>query len=365
MAPPNGDKSGALFKPEAPGGAGHDPVFGFLASSPSTRSEKLSMLRQHYRHRMFAAGSRDVMELRPVYESLSEMSAAADDAIAAALAIAGNPPGFAVLALGRLGSWEFDLASDADLLFVRDEQAETEPLIKVAEHMVEALAAYTQDGTLFPVDLRLRPRGAEGELLVTPESLAAYFSSEAQPWEALTYTKLRYVAGAEELALRAMTAVEDQMLRFASDSGFGAAVRAMRAKLEKSDSEPNFKVAPGGFYDIDYILSYLLVRYGVKDVQGNTRERLHTLAARALLSDDDCATLDAAAELLRTVGHVVRLVTGRARKSLPMGDHPRRVCEQLVSRILGRTFREGLERELERTYRLVRPVYQKVLGEGE
>ncbi len=242
------------------------------------------MLRQHYRHRMFAAGSRDVMELRPVYESLSEMSAAADDAIAAALNIAGHPPGFAVLALGRLGSWEFDLGSDADLLFVRDEQAETEPLMKVAEHIVEALAAYTQDGTLFPVDLRLRPRGTEGELLVTPESLAAYFSNEAQPWEALTYTKLRYVTGSEELALRAMTAVEDHVLRFANDPSFGAAVRTMRAKLEKSDSEPNFKVAPGGFYDIDYILSYLLVVYGVKDVQGNTpRAPAHPGGAGAAL----------------------------------------------------------------------------------
>jgi len=360
----NGDQSGALFKPEGPGAAEHDPVFGFLASAQGSRSEKLGMLRQHYRHRMFAAGSRDVMELRPVYESLSEMSATADDAIAAALSISGQPPGFAVLALGRLGSWEFDLASDADLLFVRDESAETEGLIKVAEHMVEALAAYTQDGTLFPVDLRLRPRGAEGELLVTPESLATYFSSEAQPWEALTYTKLRYIVGSEQLALGAMTAVEEQMLRFARDAGFAAAVRAMRAKLEKSDRESNFKVAPGGFYDIDYIVSYLLVLHGVKDVQGNTRERLHTLAARALLSDDDCATLDAAAELLRTVGHVVRLVTGRGRKSLPMGDHPRRVTEQLVSRIVGRTFREGLERELERTYGLVRSVYQKVLGIG-
>lgn len=254
------------------------------------------------------------------------------------------------------------MASDADLLFVRDEQAETNALIKVAENTVEALAAYTQDGTLFPVDLRLRPRGGEGELLVTPESLTAYFASEAQPWEALTYTKLRYVAGSEDLALRAMTAVEEQMPRFAKDRGFAAAVRVMRAKLEKSDSESNFKVAPGGFYDIDYILSYLLVMYGVKDVQGNTRERLHMLAARALLSDDDCATLDAAAELLRTVGHMVRLVTGRSRKALPSGDHPRRVTEQLVSRILRRTFRDGLAAELDRTYKLVRPVFQKVLG---
>jgi glutamate-ammonia-ligase adenylyltransferase len=320
------------------------------------------MLRQHYRHRMFAAGSRDVMELRPVYESLAEMSAAADDAIAAALDLAGHPPGFAVLALGRLGSWEFDLASDADLLFVRDEQANSEPLVKVAEQIVEALAAYTQDGTLFPVDLRLRPRGGEGELLVTPENLADYFATDAQPWEALTYTKLRHIAGSEDLTLRAMTGVEEQMSRFAHDANLGAAVRAMRAKLERSGSEPNFKVTPGGAYDIDYIVSYLLVKFSVNDVRGNTRDRLHALAARALLSDEDCATLDAAAELLRTTDHVVRLVTGRRRKSLPMGDHPRRVSEQLVSRILGRSFREGLAHELERTYSLVRPVYQKVLG---
>ncbi|HYY69234.1 MAG TPA: hypothetical protein VE734_05840, partial [Terriglobales bacterium] len=184
----NGDQSGSLFKPEPSGAAGHDPVFGFLASAPASRNEKLSMLRRHYRHRVFAAGSRDVMEPRPVYESLAEISAAADDAIAAALAIAGSPGGFAVLALGRLGTMEFDLASDADLLFVRDEQANPAPLAKVAEQMVEALAAYTQDGTLFPVDLRLRPRGTEGELLVTPQSLVAYFSTDAQPWEALTYT---------------------------------------------------------------------------------------------------------------------------------------------------------------------------------
>ncbi len=358
----NRENSGALFATEGLLGAGTDPVFAYLAASPAPRSEKLAMLRQHYRHRVFSSGARDVMEVRPVYDSLSEMSAAADNAIGAALAIASNPSGFAVLALGRLGSWEFDLGSDADLLFVRDEQADPQQLGKVAEQIVEALAAYTQDGTLFPVDLRLRPRGAEGELLVTPESLADYVAAEAQPWEALTYTKLRYVAGSEDLALRALAAVEQHLPRFASDASLPAAVRAMRAKLEKSDTEPNFKVKAGGFYDVDFIVSYLLLGYSVNDVQGNTRMRLHALAARALLSDDDCATLDAAAELLRTVEHVVRLVTGRARKSLPVGDHPRRVTELAVSKILGRTFRDGLSAELERTYRLVRPLYERVLG---
>jgi glutamate-ammonia-ligase adenylyltransferase len=353
--------TGALFSEPSTAAGGADPVFAYVASSGAARGEKLALLRQHYRHRVFAAGARDVMEFRPVYDSLAEMTAAADDAIAAALAISQPPPGFAVLALGRLGSSEFDLASDADLLFVRDDSVEPHQASAVAQHMVAALAAYTIDGTLFAVDPRLRPRGAEGELVTTPGALAAYFAEEAQAWEALTYTKLRFVAGSEELGLRAIASVEEQNARFARDFGaFTEAVRTMRAKLEKS-AEPNFKRDLGGFYDIDFIVSYLLVLHGVEDVRGNIRERLHGVAGRGLLNDSDCATLDAAAELLRTLEHVIRLVLGRARKSLPAGEYARHTTEQLTAKILGRGFPKGLERELELTFQSVRQVYERVV----
>ena len=74
------------------------------------------------------------------------------------------------MALGRLGTAEFDLLSDADLLFVRDDRTGSrEPATKAAEQLMEALSAYTRDGTVFPVDARLRPRGAEGELVVTAD----------------------------------------------------------------------------------------------------------------------------------------------------------------------------------------------------
>ena len=72
---------------------------------------------------------------------------------------------------------------------------------------MEALTAYTRDGTVFPVDARLRPHGREGELIVTPAQLETYFRDEAKPWEALTYLKLRYVAGDRELAEHVMETV--------------------------------------------------------------------------------------------------------------------------------------------------------------
>jgi glutamate-ammonia-ligase adenylyltransferase len=336
-------------------------VFDYAAEAELAHAERLALLRQHYRHRAFAAAAADVMELRPVYDSLAEMTAAASDATQAACRIAAAPPGFAVVALGRLGAEEFDIASDADLLFIREETLEDKRAVRAAEQMVEALASYTRDGTVFAVDPRLRPRGAEGELVTTPGALGQYFETEAHAWEALTYTKLRTVAGDPDLGGKAIGAVHRALRRFGTDSGMAEEVRAMRAKLENSDTAANFKVAAGGFYDIDFIASFLLVRHGVGETRGSIRERLYGLAERRLLSDADCATLDAAAELLRTLEHVIRLVLGRARKSLPVVEHAREVTERLTARILDRALPGGLEQELSHSAAQVRQVYDRVL----
>ncbi len=348
--------------PSAESAIGADPVFRHIQQADAPSSEKLALLRQHYRHRVFATGARDLMEFRSVYDSLEEMTDAAEEAINAATGIAQGGGNLAVLALGRLGSSEFDLASDADLLFVRDETSDPTACRKAAEQIVEALAAYTYEGTVFAVDPRLRPRGAEGELTSTPSSLAAYFATEAHPWEALTYTKLRCVAGSEELGRRAVQAIREQLRRFAADSEFARQVREMRTRLEGSEDGSNFKTAPGGFYDIDFAVSYLIVRHGALDVAGSVREKLYALAARGLLDDNSCATLDSAAEFLRTLEHVVRLVLGRTRKSLPVAEQARETTERLTARFLDREFHGGLEAELARSSQAVRQVYERVLG---
>ena len=341
---------------------GQDPVFQYIATVSLPHTEKLALLRQHYRHRVFAAGVRDIMESRNVYDSLWETSEIADDAVRAALHIAGAPDGFAVLALGRLGTWEFDVGSDADLIFVRDEQSDPVQAHKTAEQTVGALVAYTNEGTMFAVDTRLRPRGGEGELVITPATLATYFEQEAQPWEALSFTKFRLVAGAEDLGARAIAAARQHFPRFAADPTVPGAVRAMRTKLERSDDPGNFKVAPGGFYDIDFVCSYLTVIHALEEPGGNVRERLYTLAESGFLSDADCATLDHAAELLRSMEHIVRLVLGRARKSLPGTAHARETTELLVGRMLQRDFPRGLEAELAPLLRGVRAVYERVVA---
>ena len=280
----------------------------------------------------------------------------------AALGIAGKPPGLAVLALGGLGTGELDILSDADLLFVCDEDRDRERLRKSVEQIVQALAGYTRDGMAFPVDTRLRPRGAEGELLVTPAQLAAYFKQEAQGWEALTYTKLRFVTGSQNLGDRAIAATQELFARFRGDESFLREVRGMRTKLESADaSENNFKTSPGAIYDIDFLSAYLLVRHSIPHKQGSLRDRLWRCAAAGILQNSDAAALDHAAEFLRTVQHVARLAVGRGLRWLPKTDHAGQITEAITAKILRRDFPNGLESELLQTLAAVRKIYERIM----
>ena len=369
----------------AAGEAGSASLVDRMAYAGISHGEKLSMLRQFYRHRIFLAGAQDVEQHRPVYESLRDATLAAFDAIRAAFVLADAPDGLAMLGLGRLGTGEHDFSSDADVLFVCGDEADLGAATRAAEQVMQALAAYTREGTVFSVDSRLRPHGMEGELVVTPAQLAAYFTSEAQPWEALTYTKLRPVAGAHDVAHQAIGAVLRSLPRFAQDGGFAEAVRAMRARLERVDSggvtaRPaaprtpdivgNFKIAPGGFYDIDFIASFLLVRSMAGGVapagalwfpRGNIRDTLAGLVRAGALTAADHEFLDRAAELLRATEHVVRLVQGRARKSLPTAAHARAATEALAAAILRRDLPHGVEAELRGTAIRVREMFTQLV----
>ena len=139
----------------------------------------------------------------------------------------------------------------------------------------------------------------------------------------------------------------------------------MRTKLEVAESpEKSFKYSPGAIYDIDFITSFLLVKHAVADKRGSLAGPAVALrAVAAFLDKSDAGVLDHAAELLRTVEHVARLVVGRAVKWLPATEHGRKVTEKLTGQILEREFPQGLESELDGTFERVRAIYEKVLGE--
>jgi len=356
--------SGTLFDFSFEDGfTGRDAVFSYLAHCKLAQGEKIALLRRQFRHCMFVSGARDIVELRSVYASLAQTTSAAEDALAAAFGIVGSPKGLAILALGRLGSREFDLLSDADLLFICDESQDRGSLTRLAEELIQALSAYTQEGLVFPVDTRLRPRGGDGELVITPKHLEDYFAAEAQPWEALMYTKLRLICGDPRLGHRAQAATDRLFQRFRSEGNFASAVRQMRQKLQDASApEKSIRTSAGGLYDTDFISSFLLVKHGIKPKLGTLRDRLWRCSGAGLIARKDAAALDHAAELGRTVEHVLRLVIGRNARWLPAAPHARQASEKLTAEILRQDFPKGLEEELLTTFSNVRQIYDRVLA---
>jgi glutamate-ammonia-ligase adenylyltransferase len=330
-----------------------------LRSGEVSHSEKLALLRRRFRHRIFTSGARDVLESRPVFASLADNTAAAEEAIGAAFGIAGVG-GLAVMALGRLGTREFDCLSDADLVFVRDESLTANEASRVAEEMIHALSAYTNEGAALSVDVRLRPHGSDGELTITADQMEGYLRDEAQPWEALTYTKLRFIAGCERTALRAVGAAES-LFDCAAKNDFVEEVRRMRVKLEQSDDDQSIKTGRGGLYDIDFIVGFLQIRHGVRTIEGNMRQRLQKLSRAGLIGEQDTQLLLDGLDLWRTLEHVTRLATGRAQRSLPISENARKSVGQLVARIYSPELAVELDTSIERTRENVRGVFERIV----
>ena len=106
------------------------------------------------------------------------------------------------------------------------------------------------------------------------------------------------------------------MDRFAAYPALATAFRQMRRRLEKEVVVPptNTKTAPGGYYDIDFALSFLRLRgrVGIQEPGTNMAEQIVALRSAGVMGDEDSKMLSEGANFLRSVDHAVRLVTGRA-----------------------------------------------------
>ena len=213
--------------------------------------DDISDLRRYFRREMFRIQAASMCQGVPVFETLHQTSSLADTAIAACYQMAvehiaaSHPPltpGYQprqqlmVIALGRLGMREFDLASDADLVFVLPDEDHEEHVFwtRVAERIVDLITAYTGSGVMFTVDTRLRPNGSAGALLQSEAAYKEYFARSAEAWEGIAYMKARAVAGDTERATTFLNELQKVDWRRYGQSGRSKKdLRQMRLRLEK------------------------------------------------------------------------------------------------------------------------------------
>ena len=228
-----------------------------------------------------------------------------------------------VIALGRLGMREFDLGSDADLVFVIPDADAAEHAFwtGVAERMIHTLSAYTGEGVMFAVDTRLRPNGREGDLVQTEGAYKSYFASHAEAWEGITYMKSRARGrqrGARHRLPQRAAGGGLAPLRPEHALAQGAGAKCARAwsasRARATRSRPGF----GGFYDIDFALMYLRLKgAGIFYKVLNTPERIDVIEKMGHLEREDADFLRDAATFYRALDHGQRVSTGHAEGNLP------------------------------------------------
>ncbi len=241
---------------------------------------------------------------------------------------------FVVLGLGKLGGNELNYSSDIDLVFLYDEEGQTdgstrlsnqEFFERLAQEIVHLLTAATELGAPYRVDLRLRPEGRYGRMALSCPSALAYYETRGRTWERQAYIKARPVAGdidlGREFLERLQPWIYQRYLSRADISGIKALKRRIerRVQLEGADQR-NVKTGHGGIRDIEFVIQFLQLLNGAEVPQvrtGNTLEAIRQLAAAGCLSDQERAILEENYTFLRRIEHRLQVMFDLQTHTMP------------------------------------------------
>jgi len=304
-------------------------------SSESTFGGRLSALRTIWTEMIFEIAVLDATEKLDINESKRLQTVLAEASIETSLEITrhevGNRFGYAsaaglslaVMGLGKLGGGGVDYDSDLDLVMVcGDQAASSEMYSRAVEIFVNTLSAITRDGSLYRVDLRLRPHGKDGASFISRTAFADYMRNTAAIWEMLAFVKLRGVGGDIELARSVeceIRGVVHERAALMDHRELAAETAKVRSALEKKKrgfrrrGDIDIKYGPGGMLDIYFAIRFLQLRDDHRDddktrSSGAMLERL--FQAGSLTAEDSGVLLDGY-RFLSALDHNLRLVVGR------------------------------------------------------
>ncbi|NWG46774.1 MAG: bifunctional [glutamine synthetase] adenylyltransferase/[glutamine synthetase]-adenylyl-L-tyrosine phosphorylase [Alphaproteobacteria bacterium] len=316
----------------------------------------------------------------PAYTNLAEIIirkiqpvAEADVALAHGTVAGG---GLAILGMGKLGGNEMTATSDLDLIFVYDHDHRVEqssgakPLAvsqyyaRLAQRFIAAMSAQTAEGSLYEVDMRLRPSGAAGPVAVRLDTFESYHASEAWTWERMALTRARVLTGPaalrdslEDIRRRTLCVHRDPR-KIVQD------MMEMREKLarENPSSDPwNLKHVHGRLIDLEFTAQILQLIHAADEpgiLDPNTVHALEKMRAAGVIRPDVGNDLIAIAGLYHNVTQVLRIAVegafapGRAAPAL----------RELLARAAGEPSFEATEVRLRKAQERVLQVFGEIVS---
>jgi glutamate-ammonia-ligase adenylyltransferase len=230
----------------------------------------------------------------------------------------------AVLAMGKLGGQEMTASSDLDLILIYDHKEgaqsdgarslpATQYYARLTQRLIAALSAPTAEGSLYQVDMRLRPSGTQGPVATRLASFIDYQRNHAWTWEHLALTRARVLTGAPDLKDEIETTISEVLRGPRDRARLAADVREMRAKIEVEKGTKDIwelKQVRGGLVDIEFLTQFLQVASAHTHpdaLDQNSAAGLAKLAQAGVLSPGDAEILLPAIKLYHNLTQVLRL----------------------------------------------------------
>jgi len=322
----------------------------------SAGDSRLFMQRlREFRHVMLGLiAVHDLAGISPIDKVLQALSDLADSCLQRALSFAeevcgekfgvardenGNALSLVVAGMGKLGGQELNFSSDIDLVFLYAANGTTDGgrkidneayFRRVGQQLIKYLGEVTADGFVYRVDMRLRPFGNSGPLVVSLDLMENYLFTQGRDWERYAWIKSRVICGRVE-----DTSTLEEMLRpfiyrryldYAVFESLRDLKRQISAKVVVAGSQQDIKLGHGGIREIEFIAqSFQLVRGGKEPkLQGRClREVMLALAESNHLTGKDAAKLLKAYDFLRRTENRLQMVDDRQTHLVPLDEQAR------------------------------------------
>ncbi|MFD2167955.1 bifunctional [glutamate--ammonia ligase]-adenylyl-L-tyrosine phosphorylase/[glutamate--ammonia-ligase] adenylyltransferase [Thalassotalea euphylliae] len=238
-----------------------------------------------------------------------------------------------VYGMGKLGGEELNFSSDIDLIFVYPEMGETQGARKTLDNqtyftrlgqkLISALNQQTADGFVYRVDMRLRPFGESGPLVLSFAAMEDYYQEQGRDWERYAMLKARLIGGGKQ-AQQLSTLLRPFVYRRYIDFSVIESLRKMKnmisQEVRRKQLTNNIKLGAGGIREIEFIVQvFQLIRGGrVKALQQkNLLTVLPELVNESLLPQKSAEILENAYRFLRRAENIIQALDDKQTQTLP------------------------------------------------
>lgn len=291
----------------------------------------------------------------------------------------GVPQPMLIIGMGKLGGHELNFSSDIDLIFTYPENGETQGacrsianaqfFTRLGQRLIKALDQQTVDGFCYRVDLRLRPFGESGPLVMSYAALEDYYQEQGRDWERYAMVKAR-VMGKEmycqyqELSQMLRPFVFRRYIDFSAIQSLRRMKSMINSEVRRRGLSNNIKLGAGGIREIEFIAQVFQLIRGGREPSLRNRGLLATLDAiqqLSLLPDEDVDMLRCSYTFLRRLENLLQAINDSQTQTLPDSD----LDQQRLAYAMNVESWSHLLQDIERVMLSVSQIFQQLIGEEE